>query len=173
MQRPRQANSNTNQHTDTQSHTLSHHHSDASLTQATRQRHAIDRHHPQFHQSRSIFDSISTPSSTVFSPPGSDPTLSPDQSRKKRVSACTGGHGEGHVGHTHTGSIRHEPDNNDRHESPTNPGDVDREATHAAMLMEGETVQSLFNVHKNTPVWASLGHTVLDFPGTSVGPSLC
>ena len=98
-------------------------------------------------------------------------TLSPDQSRKKRTSACIGCQSEDHVGHTHTGSTRHDPDNNDRHESPTNPGDVDREVTQAAMLMEGNTVQSLLNVQKNTPVWAALAHNVLDFPDTSVGSS--
>ena len=37
-------------------------------------------------------------------------------------------------------------------------------ATPAVMLMEGETVQSLLSVQKNTPVWASLAHNVLDFP---------
>ena len=123
---------------------------------ATHQHHAIDRHHPQLHQSRSIFDSDSIFPSTVFSPPGSDPPLSPDHSRKKRTSACNGGQSEDHFGHTHTGSTRHEPDNNDRHESPTNPGDVDREATHAAMLMEGETVQSLLSV-QNSEEHTSMG----------------
>ena len=39
------------------------------------------------------------------------------------------------------------------------------------MLLEGETVQSLLSVQKNTPVWASLAHNVLDFPGTSVSSS--
>ena len=117
---------------------------------ATRQHHrdAIDRHHPQPHHSRSSFvsDSIPTSFSTGFSPPGSDPTLSPDQFRKKRASACTGGQGEDHIGHTHTDSTRHAPDNNDRHESRTNPGDDDKAATPAAMLMEGETAQSLLSL---------------------------
>ena len=123
---------------------------------ATHQHHAIDRPHPQLHQSRSIFDSDSIFPSTVFSPPGSDPPLSPDHSRKKRTSACNGGQSEDQVSHTHTGSTWHAPDINDRHESPTNPGDVDREATHAAMLMEGETVChfSVFRrTHQYGPPW--------------------
>ena len=52
-----------------------------------------------------------------------------------------------HISHTRTGSTRHEPDNNDRPESRTNPGDVDREATHAATLLEGETVPSPLKTH--------------------------
>ena len=138
---------------------------------ATRQRHAIDRHHPQLHHSRSSFvsDSIPTSFSTVFSPPGSDPPLSPDQSWKKRAFACIGGHGQDPIGHTHTNPHRHTIDNNNRHESRPNPDDVDKAATPAAMLMEGETAQSPLSIQNNTSVWASLAHNVLDFPGTSVG----
>ena len=138
---------------------------------ATHQHHAIDRHHPQLHQSRSIFDSDSIFPSTVFSPPGSDPPLSPDHSRKKRTSACNGGQSEDHFGLTHTGSTRHDPDTNDRHKSRANLGDVDREARHDVMPMEEETVQSLLSVGKETPVRASLAHNVFDLPGTHVGSS--
>ena len=140
---------------------------------ASRQRHAIDQQHPPLHHPRSSFvsDSIPTSFSTVFSPPGSDPPLSPDQSWKKRAFACTGGHGQDHIGHTHTNPHRHALDNNDRRESRTNPDDVDKAATPAAMLMEGETAQSPLSVQNNTSVWASLAHNVLDSPGTSVGSS--
>jgi hypothetical protein len=47
------------------------------------------------------------------------------------------------------------------------------EATHAAMLMEGEGVRSLSTVQqKNNPVWAALGHSEFALPGTSVSASL-
>ena len=38
-----------------------------------------------------------------------------------------------------------------------------------AMLMEGEAVQSTFNAQNSQTVWASVGHSEFDLPGTSVG----
>jgi hypothetical protein len=53
----------------------------------------------------------------------------------------------------------------------TSLGDIGRGVTHVAMLMEREAVQSTFNVQKSKTVWASLGHSEFDLPGTSVGAS--